>query len=261
VSAEPQAGAPFPAGTGISHLAVYDWTAPDGLTGGSAHVHLACTEGYVVLGGAGRLQTLSADGFAETPLAPMTVAWFSPGVVHRLINDGGLQILVVMQNAGLPEAGDSVLTFPPDHLSGPEAYAAAASLGAASQEAALAAAARRRAQLAVQGFLALRERLERDGPGALEDFYAAAARLVRGQVPAWRGTWQHGPLVTARRTGEQLDLLAAGRWEYLAAGRVTVLDPPGSRTFGMCGRLATYPASPARGASQREARPGPAAPA
>jgi len=44
--------------------------APDGLRGGSAHVHLASTEGYVVLSGAGRLQTLGARGYAETPLRP-----------------------------------------------------------------------------------------------------------------------------------------------------------------------------------------------
>ncbi|MBA2573227.1 MAG: cupin, partial [Nocardioidaceae bacterium] len=31
----------FPAGTSVSHLAVYDWSSPDGLRGGSAHVHLA----------------------------------------------------------------------------------------------------------------------------------------------------------------------------------------------------------------------------
>ena len=118
----------FPAGTAVSFLTVYDWSGPDGVTGGSAHVHLACTEGYVVLRGQGGLQTLSQSGFAQTQLTPMTVAWFSPGVVHRLINDGDLQILVVMQNAGLPEAGDSVLTFPPGHLADPDAYRAVASL-------------------------------------------------------------------------------------------------------------------------------------
>jgi mannose-6-phosphate isomerase-like protein (cupin superfamily) len=107
----------FPGGTAVSLLAVYDWPGPDGAPGGSAHVHLACTEAYVVVGGRGRLQTLSAGGYAETPLTPLTVAWFSPGVIHRLINDGGLQILVVMQNGGLPEAGDSVLTFPPKQRS------------------------------------------------------------------------------------------------------------------------------------------------
>jgi mannose-6-phosphate isomerase-like protein (cupin superfamily) len=241
----PEDATPFPAGTSVTHLTVYDWTGQDGLAGGSAHVHLACTEGYVVLGGTGRLQTLSRDGFAETPLAPMTVAWFGPGVVHRLINDGGLQILAVMQNGGLPEAGDSVLTFPPEHLAGPGAYRAAAALDTSGEQAA-AQSAQRRQQLAVQGFLVLREMVDRDGPAALEEFYAAAAALVRERVPAWSDIWRQGPLAAALRTGEQLGLLAAGRHDHLAQGQLTVLSPPAARSYGMCGRLAAYP-SLARG--------------
>ncbi len=227
---------PFPGGTAVSNLAVYDWAGPDGLTGGSAHVHLTCTEGYVVIGGKGRLQTLSADGFAETPLTEMTVAWFSPGVVHRLINDGGLQILVVMQNAGLPEAGDSVLSFPPEYLAEPDAYRTAASLeGDAAQ------AARRRAQLAVQGFLELCEQVREHGPDALDAFYTAAAALIRDRVPGWRSTWAGGPLAAARRTGDQLGLLEQGSSEHLRHGRLTVLAPPTERGYGMCGRLLTFP--------------------
>jgi mannose-6-phosphate isomerase-like protein (cupin superfamily) len=235
----------FPGGTSVTHLTVYDWPGPDGLVGGSAHVHLACTEGYVVLGGAGRVQTLSLDGFAETPLTPMTVAWFSPGVVHRLVNDGGLQILAVMQNGGLPEAGDSVLTFPPPYLSGPQAYQEAASLDDGGPEAA-AASAQRRQLLAVQGFLLLRQEVNQRGAAALEEFYAAAAALVRERVRAWDPIWRQGPLAAALRTGEQLEALAAGRFEHLRQGRLSVLSPPDGRSLGMCGRLAAYP-SRARG--------------
>jgi mannose-6-phosphate isomerase-like protein (cupin superfamily) len=230
----------FPGGTAVTHLTVYDWPGPDGLVGGSAHVHLACTEGYVVLSGTGRVQTLSTDGFAETPLTPMTVAWFSPGVVHRLVNDGGLQILAVMQNGGLPEAGDSVLTFPPAYLSGPQAYEAVASLGGQGAEGS----AQRRQYLAVEGFLLLREQAERRGPAALEEFYAAAVALIRGRVQAWDPIWRQGPLAAAVRTGEHLEALAAGRHEHLGEGRLTVLTPPERRSYGMCGRLAAYPAIP-----------------
>jgi hypothetical protein len=242
MTTEPDPAQLFPAGTAVTHLTVYDWTAPDGLPGGSAHIHLACTEGYVVLGGTGRLQTLSRDGFAETPLTPMTVAWFSPGVVHRLINDGGLQILAVMQNGGLPEAGDSVLTFPPAYLAEPATYRSVAALDQDAEEAA--AAARRRQSLAVQGFLALRERVERDGPDALEEFYTAAAALVRAQVPAWSDIWRRGPLAAALRTGAHLDALLSGQHEHLGQGRLTAPGPPAGRTYGMCGRLAAYPATP-----------------
>lgn len=250
MTAGPDLARLFPGGTAVSLLAVYDWSGPDGVAGGSAHAHLACTEGYVVIGGRGRLQTLSAEGYAETPLTPMTVAWFSPGVIHRLINDGGLQILVVMQNAGLPEAGDSVLTFPPARLADPRAYQTAASPPAPAAEGdgssdAAASAARRRKDLAVEGFIQLRERVAEEGPRALDDFYTAAAALVRGRLPGWRDTWEAGPLAAAIRTGDQLDTLADGRHDHLRQGRLTVLGPRADRTFGMCGRLAAYPPSPA----------------
>ena len=50
------------------------------------------------------------------PLEPGAFVWFTPGTIHRLVNGGDLEILVLMQNAGLPEAGDMVITFPPDVL-------------------------------------------------------------------------------------------------------------------------------------------------
>jgi hypothetical protein len=236
MTAGPSPAGPFPAGTALTNLAVYDWTGPDGLTGGSAHVHLTCTEGYVIVGGNGRLQTLSACGFAETPLTEMTVAWFSPGVVHRLINDGGLTILAVMQNGGLPEAGDSVLSFPPEYLAEPAAYRAAASL-----EGDPAQAAQRRAYLAVQGFLELRDQMRKHGPEVLDAFYAAAAALVRDRVPGWRSAWAQGPLAAAQRTGYQLDLLEQGSTDYLRHGRLTAAAPSPERAYGMCGRLLTFP--------------------
>lgn len=244
----PRSAGLFPGGTAVTQLTVYDWSGPDGVVGGSAHVHLACTEGYVVLGGQGRLQTLSRDGFAQTPLTPMTVAWFSPGVIHRLINDGGLQILVVMQNAGLPEAGDSVLTFPPGHLADPHAYRAVASLpdlATAQPDAA-----RRRKDLAIEGFIRLRERVAEIGPKALDEFYAAAVSLVRDALPAWRSRWEAGPLVAAVATGEQLEMLGQGRVDYLHQGRLTVVSPPADRAYGMCGRLTAYPALPAEASAQ-----------
>ncbi|MQA84553.1 MAG: cupin [Streptosporangiales bacterium] len=232
----------FPAGTAVSHLAVYDWSSPDGLRGGSAHVHLTCTEGYVVVGGRGRLQTLGPDGYAETPLTPLTVAWFSPGVIHRLVNEEDLQIVVVMQNGGLPEAGDCVLTFPPEYLADAPTYRRAASLAPLDDEVYVSdeRAAERRKNLAVQGFLALRRRVETEGPAALENFYIAAAALTRGHLASWRKTWETGPMAAARRTGEQIAGLERADHRHLRDGRLTVLDPPADRRYGMCGRLATY---------------------
>ena len=257
------ATAAFPGATAITVLDVYNWVAPDGLPGGSAHVHLASTEGYVVASGAGRLQTLGERGYAETPLRPGDCLWFTPGTIHRLVNEGDLRLFVVMQNAGLPEHGDAVLTFPPEILADPVAYTRAASLeggsgaaGAGAQgddagngadcESALAGAARRRASLAVEGYLALRDRVAADGPGALDDFYAAALRLKGHLAGDWRDRWRAGALTTAELTGEHLDEISASVPGHLdAAGLWRIERPAGERSYGMCGRLTTYPAASA----------------
>lgn len=238
---------PLPGGTGLTWLRVYDWASADDEHGGSPHLHLVCTEAYVVVSGRGRLQTLGPDGFVETPLSPRDVVWFDPGVVHRAVNDGGLEVLVVMQNAGLPEAGDAVLTFPPEVLADPARYAEAASLTQAGQSQAPrshgagADAARRRRDLAIEGFTALKERVERDGPRALEDLYAAAAALVVPQLARWEGIWRDGPAAAAERTRQQLTALAEGDVGHLAAGGVHVAaEPAGPEKFGMCGRLTVY---------------------
>src|SRR5262245_42081359 len=156
---------PLPGAVGVTHLRVYDTRAPDGLVGGSPHLHFACTEAYMVLAGRGAVQTLSADGFKELPLEAGRLAWFTPGLIHRLINlDGRLEILVLMQNAGLPEAGDFVLTFPQDVLADEHAYLDAASLAPSGHVyTSSAEAARRRRDLAVDGFTVLRERFEEHG--------------------------------------------------------------------------------------------------
>ena len=112
--------AQFPGGTALSGLAVYDWATEDGLCGGSPHLHTVCTEAYAVIGGTGSLQTLTRAGFQEVPLRAGSVVWFTPGTIHRAVNtDGSLRVLVVMANAGLPEAGEAVLTFPPEIVSDP----------------------------------------------------------------------------------------------------------------------------------------------
>ncbi|MGH3270649.1 MAG: cupin domain-containing protein [Trebonia sp.] len=276
--------AAFPGATAITVLDVYDWVAPDGLPGGSAHVHLASTEGYVVASGAGRLQTLGERGYTETPLRPGDCLWFTPGTIHRLVNEGDLRLFVVMQNAGLPEHGDAVLTFPPEILADPDAYARAATLPSGGQpagggtrggeaggsvavgaggggeadgsagagvaggdgkgESGVAAAARRRAGLAVEGYLSLRERVLESGPGALEDFYAAALRLAGRRADDWRDRWQAGALATAELTGDHLDEISAGVGGHLDAAGLWRIEYPGEeRSYGMCGRLTTYPAA------------------
>ncbi|MGW5420496.1 cupin domain-containing protein [Streptomyces sp. NPDC003943] len=220
---------PLPGGVGISGLTVYDWEAADGLCGGTPHMHLVCSEAYVVIGGEGSVQTLTGSGFAETPLHPGDVVWFTPGTIHRLVNAGGLRLVVLMQNGGLPEAGDAVFTFPAPVLADPHAYQAAAALTGDP-----ATAARRRRDLALDGFLALRE-------GGLREFHAAAHRLKSDLFDAWRIRWRDGPLAAAVTTGRHLEALKAGDLSHLGQGEVSRLQRPEHQVFGMCGRLHTYP--------------------
>ncbi len=228
----------FPGGVAVSDLVVYDAEAVDGRCGGSPHLHTASSEGYIVVGGAGSVETLSAAGAEEHPLAPGDVLWFSPGTVHRLVNDGGLRLLVVMSNAGLPEAGDAVLTFPPDVLADPAAYAAAATL---PQGEGRADAARARRDLAVAGYLTLRDAVRRDGAAALAPLHAAAVALVRGRVGQWQERWDATVAAETERTRAQLAALAAGEPGLMAAASVVRGDPtPGERGYGMCGRLQTW---------------------
>ncbi|WP_395367153.1 cupin domain-containing protein [Streptomyces sp. YH02] len=233
---------PFPGGVGISGVTVYDGESADGLCGGTPHMHLVCSEAYVVIGGEGSVQTLTTTGFADTPLHPGDVVWFTPGTIHRLVNAGGLRLVVLMQNSGLPEAGDAVFTFPAPVLADPQAYRAAATLTGDH-----AAAARRRRNLALEGFQALRE-------GGLPEFHSAAHRLKHELLDDWRIRWRDGPLAAALTTGRQLEQLKAGDLRHLGHGEVSRLERPEHPVFGMCGRLYPYsapasPAAPLRGAS------------
>lgn len=224
---------PLPGGVGVSQLRVYSWPGPDGLRGGSPHVHLACSEAYSVVDGRGFVQTITADdGFRETPLSPGDLVWFTPGTIHRLINDDGLRIVVVMQNAGLPEAGDAVLTFPPDVLADAGAYRAALSIDTEDDV-------RRRRDLAVAGWTELRRALDNGDDAPLRRFYGQAGALVHEHAPGWDRPWREGPVAAAEATGSQLDALREGRVDHL--GQATVAVAESQPRLGMCGWLTTYP--------------------
>ena len=231
----------FPGAVGLSALDVYDWEAADGICGGSPHLHTCCAEAYVVVAGEGELHTLTSDGAGRRPLRAGDVVWFTPGTVHRAVDRGGLRVVVVMENSGLPEAGDAVMTFPPEHLADPGAYARAASLlgpdGQPSEERA-----RARRDLAVAGYAEILRRTEAGDASALEQFRAAAAALVAPRLAEFRRRWADGALAAATRTGERLDALERGDASHLAEGRVAGVQRP-APTFGMCGRLGAYDAA------------------
>ena len=235
----------MPGGIGVTHLRVYDFPGPDGVSGGSPHMHFACTESYFVVGGNGAVQTLSRQGYRETPLRSGSVVWFTPGVIHRLINyDGRLEIYAVMENQGLPEHGDSVLTFPDQYLRREADYLSVASLSlkgsvyADSREAAT-----RRRDLAVNGFLALRDRVEKEGVDALHPFYEKAVKLMQPKESQWRQIWIEGPAATIGRTENCLNALKAGSSDYLseaAVFEIPIHPETESRKLGFCGTLRPY---------------------
>ena len=214
----------LPGGIGVSHLRVYE-------AGGTPHLHTACREAYAVVGGRGAVQTITlAEGLRETPLEAGMLVSFPPGTIHRLINDGGLEIFVLMANAGLPEAGDMVITFEPSLLADPSRYAEAAAVPIDD------AGVERRRALAVTGFEAIRD----GGPEALTAFHRAAARLVGPGVGGWRRIWEDGPLAAASATGDHLDALAAGDVAHFADANVEARPPSAPRRYGCCGTLGTY---------------------
>lgn len=201
-------------------------------------MHLVSTEAYVVISGEGALQSIDASGFRETPLSAGSVVWFTPGTIHRAVNRGDLRVVVLMSNAGLPEAGDAVMTFPAEVVGDPDAYAAAASLGDENGRAERAA---RRRDLAVAGFEVLRDAVVDGDRSALLAFHVAAGALVRERAREWGDIVRERPLAQARQSLALADAVASGSVTHLADARVhRALPSEGDRGFGMCGRLRTY---------------------
>ncbi len=237
----------LPGGVSVSHLRVYDWPASDGVGragSGSPHLHVVSSEAYVVLGGSGSVQTLGPAGFAEHPLRPGSIVSFGPGVVHRAVNDGDLEVLVLMSNAGLPEAGDAVLTFPAAVLADPAAYRQAAKLpGPEATDEEIATAARRRRDLALEGYAELRAAVDRVGAAeAIRPLHDAAVRIVRTLVPRWQDVWTRTVYAETETTAAALEGLFRGAAPHLARASVSTFEAaPAPRRYGMCGRLQTWP--------------------
>ncbi len=237
---------PLPGGTSVSHVQVYDTIGPDGLAGGSPHLHTVCTEAYMVITGEGMVQTLSGEGYAETPLVAGTIAWFSPGTVHRLVNlDGRLELYVRMSNAGLPEAGDMILAFEETLLADVAAYRSAADLppsGLTTVDAPGAAMDRR--DLAVEGFTSWKQAVATDGVGALDPLYSAAVRLLDDRPSRWNQILDGDPSQDLERSRAQVASLESGDCHAAverlreSAVRSHSLHPD-VRRMGCCGTLGT----------------------
>lgn len=111
-------------GIGISRVVVYgQCPAPDGQHGGSPHIHSVTDEAYYVTKGSGWVELHDLEhGFRRVRLEPGTYVDFEPGVLHRLVNEDALELLAIMGNAGLPEAGDARMYFGAEVDASPDRY-------------------------------------------------------------------------------------------------------------------------------------------
>lgn len=234
------AGAPVPApeeivgGVGLTHLTVYeDRLAPDGVHSGSPHVHAVTDEGYYVLAGKGRVELHDLDrGYRVVELRVGTYLQFPPGSVHRLVNDGGLTILVAMGNAGLPERGDARIYFGRAVDENPAEYARLAGL---AKEKGLAGALDRRdaAVKAYQSLLAL-WRTDRTSYraelGRFLEVHRKTMAADRGKLAAGVAS---GPVAWGELGLRRVKVLP----EALAGRGPLVHEPGGETVLGMCGIL------------------------
>lgn len=228
----------LPAGVGLTHIKVYDTPGPDGLISGGAHIHLVCSEIYYVLAGRGEMELLSMDGLQTIELLPNKAVFFLPGTFHRVLNPNrNLEILAIMQNGGLPERGDFVMSFPHEVLTNPPAYSQA--LRAPTLEDAL-----KRRDLSLKGFLELKAafaRSKEEGQLALRKFYHAARNLISPKVDGFEWVLKVGAQSEVKASLDACDFLRAGRIDYLEQSRSAALYPlTETAKPGMCGHLHPY---------------------
>jgi len=236
----------LPGGAGLTHIKVYDTPGPDGAISGGAHIHLVCSEIYFVLKGTGQMELLSIDGLETVDLVPNKVVFFRPGTFHRVLNPNkDLEILAIMQNGGLPERGDFVMSFPPEVLGNVSTYAQA--LRARDLSEAL-----KRRDLSLQGYLELKAAFGRSleiGQEALRGFYRAARNLIAPKVDGFEWVLKVGSQTEVKASLDACDFLRAGRLDYLEHSILGGKTCPGHASLyplnepgkpGMCGELHPY---------------------
>ena len=222
-------------GVGLTHLRVYEQRpAPDGKMSGSAHVHGVTDEAYYVLAGAGAVELLDVErGYRSVSLARGSYVHFTAGTLHRIVSTGGLEVLAIMGNAGLPERGDARIYFGRAVDEEPGAYER---LDALSRHAGLEGALERR-DASVRALMDLVGLWERDRAAfarELQRFIDLHARVMAERRAELAEAIEEGP----------------GRWSRLALDRLAALPAPvgapmsaaaahggGGTAYGMCGIL------------------------
>ena len=227
----------MPGATLMTRLKVYDTETPDGQIGGTPHVHLVCTEMYVVLSGSGAVEIIDKDGFSRIELKQHDSLLFSPGTLHRLINPNrDLEILVIMQNSGLPERGDNVVTFCEEYMQTDEAYVAAMQINSLEE-------AYQRRNRGVEGFLHLKASFEESlsvGQSELNTFYDYANARTASHQAQWREIVQQGALASAENSLAQLDSLQTNDTSYLFSSEQALIRNDAESKPGFCGHLNRY---------------------
>jgi mannose-6-phosphate isomerase-like protein (cupin superfamily) len=227
----------MPGSSLMSRLKVYGTAAIDGQIGGTPHVHLLCTEMYLVLGGSGAVEIIDKNGFSRVDLGQHDALLFSEGTIHRLINpNGDLEILVIMQNSGLPERGDNVVCFAENYLANDTVYAQAMRVSTLEE-------AYQRRNRGVEGFLELKgafARSQAEGQAALERFYTFAAERTKNRHDEWQRIVQAGAMSAAQESQEHLDALAKQNFDYLSQSNFHLIKAKETQALGFCGHLDRY---------------------
>ena len=227
----------MPGATLVTRLKVYDTLTPDGQFGGTPHVHLMCTEMYFVSAGSGAVEMIDWNGFSKVDLSLNSALIFSPGTVHRLINPNkNLELFIVMQNSGLPERGDNVVSFKDEILADAEAYQKAMKVSDFDE-------AYVRRDQGVEGFLELKASFEKgleQGRNALKQFYERATEQTRTLRSSWQNVIHKGPLHEAQTSLSHIKNLEQGNVSHLQQASHFLIEPDDYKTPGFCGALNRY---------------------
>ena len=226
-------------GIGLTEVHVYDQRpAPDGKQSGCPHVHALTDEAYYVLRGSGKVELHDLkDGYRTLPLKLGDYMHFPPNTMHRLINDGGLVILGVMGNAGLPEAGDARIYFGPDVDADEAEFKRLVSLPkAGGLEGAL-----DRRDASVSAYLELCKLWDTDRDAyfaELERYFKKHGDAIGDEADHYEDVIRRGPVRWGDRVLERLDSLRQGttRDESSEAG-VELNEIGDDEALGMCGVL------------------------
>lgn len=226
----------MPGATLVTRLKVYDTPSPDGQGSGTPHFHLGCTEMYFTLAGSGGVEIIDSNGFKYIELPQYSAFVFSAGSLHRLISKGNLEVLIIMQNSGLPERGDTICTFKKDVMADELRYHKAIRVNSLEE-------AYRRRNDSVDGFLEIKaafERSQEEGRAALEELYRSAQRLTKSKHKDWYETVAKGAFAEAQESLHHIVDLTAGKLNYLKDAQHFFMASAPYNTVGYCGTLNRY---------------------